>query len=246
MLLTTALAFLVSHLGIAEPRSALVPQFTPTAAYRQETCHNFTVLINPELLEHKEAADEAFKELKSQLAAINRVVRAERLAALQKVRIWMEWEKRKYGAAEYHVSEGWLKNNGYNPEKAGGIEIANAVNFVKWSRGEQPWMVLHELAHAYHHQVLGERNADIEAAFQQAVERKLYESVDYIHGGKRRAYALTNAKEYYAELSEAYFGKNDFYPFVRAELAKHDPVGYQLMEKTWGKPRESTGEKQSP
>ena len=45
---------------------------------------------------------------------------------------------------------------------------------------------------------------------------------------------MNNAKEYYAELTEAYFGKNDFFPFTRSDLEKHDPVGYQLMESTWG------------
>ena len=35
--------------------------------------------------------------------------------------------------------------------------------------------------------------------------------------------------------TEAYFYRNDFYPFVRAELQKHDPAGYAVMERVWGK-----------
>ena len=31
--------------------------------------------------------------------------------------------------------------------------------------------------------------------------------------------------EYFAEASEAYFGTNDFFPFVRIELRRHDPIG---------------------
>ena len=150
------------------------------------------------------------------------------------VRIWVEWDKKPNGAAEYHVSRGWLQANGYNPEKAGGIEISNTRNFVNWSRSAQPCMVMHELAHAYHHLVLGDKHAGIDAAFKQAVDRKLYESVGYVLGGNKRAYAMNNAKEYYAELTEAYFGKNDFFPFTRSDLEKHDPVGNQLMESTWG------------
>ena len=98
-------------------------------------------------------------------------------------------------------------------------------------------MVLHEMAHAYHHLVLGDDFKAIEAAYRHAVDAKLYESVPYCGGGKQKAYALTNSKEYFAELSEAYFGRNDFYPFVRSDLKKHDPQGYQLMEQVWGKPR---------
>jgi hypothetical protein len=102
-------------------------------------------------------------------------------------------------------------------------------------------MILHELAHAYHILVFGDSNSGIEAVYQQAVASRLYESVYYIKGGKRKAYALTNAKEYFAELSEAYFGKNDFYPFTHTQLKKHDPVGYQMMEQVWGKPIKTKG-----
>lgn len=207
--------------------------FTPTANYRARTVAGFTVLVHPELQKHPKEAAEALKELDTQLRNIARVLPKETLAVLQKVRFWLEWEKKKDGAAEYHGSAEWLKQHGYNPDKAKGIDLCNARNFVKWSREDQPWLVLHELAHAYHNQVLGENNTAVRAAYTQAMERKLYDSVAYVRGGKLRAYAATNAYEYFAELSEAYFGKNDFYPYTRAELEKHDPVGFQLMRKAW-------------
>ena len=39
--------------------------------------------------------------------------------------------------------------------------------------------------------------------------------------------------EYFAEASEAYFGTNDFYPFVRQELEQHDPEMFLLLKKLW-------------
>lgn len=215
-------------------RKAADPEkkFDATSIYQKEVIQGFNVLVNPAVLEHPEEAGRARKELEKQLQEIVRVVPAKPLAAIKGVTIWVEWEANPKGAAELHPSAGWLKSHGYNPEKAGCVEINNTRNLVAWSR-IQPWMVFHELAHAYHHLVLGVNHSGIEAAYQQAVERKLYESVDYSNGGKRRAYALTNAKEYFAELSEAYFGRNDFYPFVRAELEKHDPVGFRLMKEVW-------------
>ena len=56
----------------------------------------------------------------------------------------------------------------------------------------------------------------------------------YQNGSEKRAYALTNPMEYFAEASEAFFGKNDFYPFDRAELAKHDPALEAILVKAWG------------
>ena len=55
-----------------------------------------------------------------------------------------------------------------------------------------------------------------------------------INGKKVKAYAMENAKEYFAESSEAFFGTNDFYPFVRAELREADPRMYELLQQLWG------------
>jgi hypothetical protein len=96
-------------------------------------------------------------------------------------------------------------------------------------------MVLHELAHAYHHQVLGWDHREIAAAYRRAVAGKSYESVLYFNGANKRAYGMNDAKEYFAELTEAWFGENDFYPFVRAEVLKHDPPMAELLKKTWGR-----------
>lgn len=232
-LVTCLLCFLTA------PSQALSqqPKYDPTSAYERQSVHSFTILINRRVLANKQAAAEAQKEWERQLKEIVRVMPTGPLAALREVKIWVEWDKKENGGAEFHPSAKWLQDNGYNPEKAGSVEISNTRNFVKWSRAEQPCMLLHELAHAYHFLVLGDRHAGIAEAYKQAVDRKLYDEVEYVAGQRKRAYALTNEKEYFAELSEAYFGKNDFYPFTRADLEKHDPLGYKLLEQVWGKPR---------
>ena len=221
----------------AAPSQAQQRKNFPTSTYKRESINGFSILINPEVFKHKEEAKELLKEVDSQLKAIVRVVPAKPLSALKKVPIWLEYKMNVNGAngATYHPSAQWLKENGYNPDKARSVEVTNAPNFVKWSQTGQPWMLLHELAHGYHDIVFGFNNKAIEVAYKQAVKRKLYDSVEYINGGKKKAYAMTNPREYFAELSEAYFGKNDFFPFTRAELKTHDPVGYQLMQKAWGK-----------
>jgi hypothetical protein len=96
-------------------------------------------------------------------------------------------------------------------------------------------MVLHELAHGYHHRFLGGyENPEIAAVYRRAVEGKSYESVLHWDNKMARAYVLNNPQEYFAELTEAWFGTNDFYPFVRAEVTKHDPEGAKLLRKLWG------------
>jgi hypothetical protein len=211
--------------------------FEPMEKYAKREVRGFTVLVNSEVEKHAVEAKAAFAELDAQLKRVCEVVPEKALAELKKVKFWVEWQAKKGGAAEFHPSRGWLKDNGYNPDKTSCVEINNIQNFANWSKKTQPWMVLHELAHAYHFRVLGDKYDPLHAAYKQAMERKLYNEVEFVTGGKKKAYATTNAAEYFAELSEAYFGKNDFAPFTRAELEKHDPVGYAILKKAWGAPR---------
>src|SRR5580658_2296265 len=47
------------------------------------------------------------------------------------------------------------------------VELDNATNFLSWSL-EQPCMVLHELAHGYHHRFLGDDYAAIHRCYEHA------------------------------------------------------------------------------
>jgi hypothetical protein len=40
--------------------------------------------------------------------------------------------------------------------------------------------------------------------------------------------------EYFAETTEAYFSRNDFFPFNSKELQKHDPEMFDLLTELWG------------
>lgn len=46
--------------------------------------------------------------------------------------------------------------------------------------------------------------------------------------------AIRDEYEYFAELSETYFWRNDFFPFTREDLKKYDPVGTEMIMKSWG------------
>ena len=99
-----------------------------------------------------------------------------------------------------------------------------------------PFFALHELAHGYHDRVLGFEHPEILAAYDQAKAGGAYNEVDRWSGLKMsrdRAYALSNAREYFAETTEAYFGRNDFQPFDRAELLRMDPTMHMLLERLW-------------
>ena len=129
----------------------------------------------------------------------------------------------------------WLADNGYNPDKAKTVEINPAAEFLKhWARQRPVMTLLHELAHAYHDQVLGFEEPRITACFDEAVKSGKYKSVMRDKGYPIRHYALSNHKEYFAEATEAYLWANDYYPFVYGELKKFDPKMFKLLEEIWG------------
>jgi hypothetical protein len=82
--------------------------------------------------------------------------------------------------------------------------------------------------------VLGYDNADIKAAYKAAKESGKYEKVLYFNGQSKKHYAMNNDQEYFAESTEAFFGTNDFYPFVRPELKEFDPQMYGVVKRVWG------------
>ena len=206
--------------------------YTPTSGYEFRTIEGWSVRINKGLLdEHPELAKKTVELLSFQLYQITRVVPAKPLEKLRQIPIWVDY-KNKYPCMCYHPHEDWLIENCYNPEKRGSVEISNAENFLTWTL-QQPWMVLHELSHGYHHLVLSYDNEQIRTAYDNAKKNKLYDSVLHYSGSYKKAYAIKNDQEYFAEATEAYFGTNDYYPFVKAELRDHDPNFFKVMEQIW-------------
>ncbi len=210
------------------------PKYSPTSDYRDREMRGWKVRVHPRLLADVALADRVLGLLDAHLYQIVRVVPARGLAELREVPIWVELDDPGVQCMCYHPCPHWLKDHGYNPDKAGGVEIGNTGTFLSWTR-IQPWMVLHELAHAYHHQVLGWDHAEVEAAYKQARDEKRYDEVLAYNGTTMRAYGMNDAREYFAEGTEAWFGTNDFYPFVRPELVKHDPRLAALLKKILGR-----------
>lgn len=231
--LVSVLVMVARSASATGPRPAL---FAPTDQYETRKIEGWTVLVNKRLIkEHPELADQALTLLQHQLYQVIRKVPAAPVEKLRTIRFWVEEAESVPRCTAYHPNPQWLRENGKNPDKAHSIEIGNVHHFLEWTL-EQPWMVLHELSHAYHHRFLkgGFENPEVKAAYQAAMRSRLYDSVLKINGERTKAYAVTNHMEFFAEQSESYFGTNDFYPFVSSELKQHDPETFALLRRVWG------------
>jgi hypothetical protein len=221
-----------------DPAKAPAEAAKPTS-HELRQIEGWRVHVDARLLapQPQQAAAGALEILQRRLADVRLLLPSATVARLQQVPIWLDATHGKLTSAQYHPSAAWLTANGYKPELAKAVHIPDAGLYagVRHQR-IQPWSVLHELAHAYHDQVLGFENEEIKRAWEAFRETHKYDKTLHIEGGLTRHYALTNQKEFFAEMTEAYFGVNDFYPFNRAELKQAEPDLFENLGRWWAAP----------
>lgn len=216
-------------------------RLTAGAEYDTRQLAGWTVHVSRTLLDSQSAeTSKALELLKKQLDEILHVVPAPAVAKLQQVPLWISPEYPPASPkAEYHPSAEWLREHGRDPAMARAVEFTNVRIFESETR-RMPNFALHELAHAFHHRFLadGFANASIKAAYERAKTSGKYDRVERRDSEGRqtmgRAYALVNPQEYFAEGTEAFFARNDFFPYNREEMKQHDPELLALLADLWG------------
>ncbi len=222
---------------LAQPKDR--PEAAKPTTHTVKTIEGWTVRVDDRLLKapNTELGTRALRFLEAKLSDIKAVLPADKVKRLQAVTIVLDLTHGTLGPMQYHPSAGWLRANGYATDLAKCVHLPRAADVATVRNiREQPWAILHELAHAYHDQVLGFDEPRIRAAYEKY--RKSGHGAKVLrHDGRRvRHYALTDHKEFFAEMTESYFGVNDFFPFNRAELQESEPEIYQLLRQIWETP----------
>jgi hypothetical protein len=213
-------------------KSAAVPQ-----SHTTRDIEGWTVRVDDRLLagDGQVIGQRALKLLTARLVAIAIIVPEPALARLRSIPIELDFDYGDLRPMQYHPSAAWLKAHGYSETLAKSMHIPDAKEFLSpFENHRMPWVVLHELAHGYHDQVLGFDDARIRAAWKKFRENEKFKSVLTSPGPMREHYALRDPKEFFAEFTESYFGSNDFYPFVAGELKQAEPDIFALMVEIWG------------
>ena len=235
MLAVLSVLFLAQMVCMAQNGGVKLPEKPTTHATLR--IEGWTIHVDERLNSGsgKALGKRALRFLENQLRMISDILPEEKLKRLREVAFWLDATHGALRSPQYHPSKEWLKENGYSENLAKCVHIPDATYFssLRFQRA-QPFAVLHELAHAYHDQVLGFERPEIKTAWEKFVSSGKYGKVLHIDGGKTSHYALTNEKEFFAEMTETYFGQNDFYPFNRAELKQEEPELFALLEKIWG------------
>ncbi len=236
LLLTCVLSLAAKN----KPRTPPAKPYTQVEDFVEQEIEGWTVLIEKALLDdHADLAEQGLRIIANQLHRMRRVVPEHVLEVMQDTKIWVQYDHPRKGAAQYHPSKDWLKENGYNVAKAQSVDIPNVKRLIHASI-RQPCIMLHELSHAYHNKVMGFDDPEIKRLYEKAKASGKYEKVLNWWGRYGRHYAMKDQMEYFAESCEAYFGTNDFYPFVRVELKEFDPAMHDHLAKLFAPRRDKT------
>ncbi|HTF97902.1 MAG TPA: hypothetical protein VL995_17335 [Cellvibrio sp.] len=114
------------------------------------------------------------------------------------------------------------------------VIIYNSDNFISNSNLTNNMTIVHELGHAWHFLQWTYQDKAIINTWLSSRNSGLYQSVKNIYGQTLKpAYASTNEREYFADLTAIYFVGGDYHPFNKQGLEKYDPKGYSMIETYW-------------
>ena len=236
--MTTRLALMACLLAWGTPAAGRAADDKP-ASRTERKVEGWTVRVDDRLLAGPDAAlgAKSLRFLEAKLLDIVAVVPPDKVKKLQSFAIVLDLTHGDLKSMQYHPDAGWLAGHGHAADLAKCVHIPRAADVaVRRNVNEQPWVILHELAHAYHDQVLGFDEPRIDAAYTKYKASGRGDATLLYDGRKVRHYALTNRMEFFAEMTEAYFGVNDFAPFNRAELKRDEPDIEELLKHIWESP----------
>lgn len=235
--MSSVLVFIISCLLTAFVGAAEVSQ--PDSRSLRDV-EGWTVRVDDRLL--ADAPDavlgaRALRFLEAKLVEIKAVVPADRLKDLQAVTIVLDLHCGSLTSMQYHPDAGWLRANGFQTDLAKCVHLPRAEDVsTQRNINEQPWVILHELAHAFHDQQLSFDEPRIKSAYEK-FKASGHGNAALLYNGQRvKHYGLTNQMEFFAEMTESFFGVNDFFPFNRAELQEAEPEIFQLLTEIWISP----------
>ena len=208
-------------------------------AHEIREIEGWTVHVDASLLEgeHKETGDLALRLLAQRLHDIVLKLPEEPVARMREVPIFLD-RNHPMGNNHYHPGKDWLVERGYDPALTKAVQITHARTLINEAKNPNSSSVmLHELAHAYHDQVLGFDHAEILKLYQEFCDSRKFDRVAHAGGKQMPHYGLTDHKEYFAEMTETFFVGNDYYPFNHYQLYQVHRPSYELLARVWGTDR---------
>ena len=205
--------------------------------YSTYSIENFKCFISDEVMQENSDSKWVTKPLdllSRSLRKVNEVYPENAKVLFHKTYIFVDWNKP--GALGLY-SQG--PRGPSDPKTHFNCIDINGMKFVTEKNNDkklQPnnaatLVLLHELAHCYHHQVLGWNHELIKDAYQNAKNQKLFDL---------KSYLMSSDKEYFAELTTAYLDKHYSVPKTREEIKEKASMNYNSKNLTKKKTYKAT------
>jgi hypothetical protein len=237
---------------VAQPKGPQ-PEITLTAScestearqeftFRKEVIGGWTVYLECPIEYTHNLMSTIVNELTSDLEHVTSLLPEQILTRLQATQLFVVASKEAKPTNQMKGGGGALFMNPLGdmasqdaPEAYSGSIVINANAWINTRRWQPAGATLHEMAHAWHCMNWPCFSSDslITEAYEAAISTGIYDQVERNDGTTVKAYAATDKQEYFAELTEAWFWENDFYPYNREELLEHDPLGAAAVEDAW-------------
>lgn len=247
LLLPLSALALLSAAGVATQR--LRAPNPMALGYEARTLQGFQLFVSPELQDHPDLMERLEWRLDEQLALVSRTLPAPHVRLLrEETPIYLEldpdWERDSDGMRvgnEYlayyrgrflpwrSLQYTWTVLREGVPRDVGAITVPHPSTLIQ-SHAGHPTLMLHEFAHAFEDLKFNFASPAIQVAYDRAHAARLYrDDLTSDH------YADRNPREYFASLTEIYFGltKDKAPPNTPAALKALDPDGYAAIAAAW-------------
>ena len=185
--------------------------------------HGWIVAIDHRLLDDK-TGDTALALLETELRYISEKIPEKHAKKLQAIPIYLDKTHGRFRGETYHPELQWLVDHGYDPSLWRCVQVTRVDDFCDAARREtEPHPLLHQLIHGYQDLAFGGfESPEIVAGYER-----------FKKNCKGPHPALLRPREYFLEMSLAYFNIGRVDPKTAAALKRDDPETFRLIEACW-------------
>jgi hypothetical protein len=201
--------------------------------YMVENIAGWTINVEDTVwLKRPSLTRECLAAIDKSLSKIAATLPPQSLERLRSIPIYLTDTRSVPAPVHTHRDKRWLAAHGEDIEKVNAVDICDPDKIVSYLATKDPGLLL-EFSFAYQQLFLTASDQDtLRQIYTSALSEGKYRLVASDRG-VRQTPAAYDESQMFVSGSQAYWGRNDFYPFTRAELKEYDPKLHDFLKLVW-------------